>query len=415
MALPTSLLFFAATGAVVLAQLPVIPGAFLMMFAAPYWSVVLVNFGFLGLAVEAATGRVTRLWLIAPIAWFGGYATWAYADHATLSRLRAEIATANDAVRVPFDPARQALVFEDDAAVRWFVERFALPVAYGRDRRYVGSSHRATRLAEREICDQFGHDTAKRDAGTDVFYSFSGRTKSPYCTVALPEDPTLPAVTVRRREEQRVVDRMPVSETTTTITLPDGRSSVLRGGTAAPLGWIPMPVMGCTLNSAGPRWVCFAQFERDDFTSLQERVPGQTANSSVLMRALGLAYAAPDDQRPSNPDDLRAAIAAATRRVTELETAKLDQVLADPAAQVGSLPFESLRGRVDLFLPRLGAMIAAVERGAGAQTNARANAERLFRLVEQVLADRLVPYRARIDALTAQDYRLVFKADSADR
>jgi hypothetical protein len=113
MALPKSLLFFAATGAVFLLQLFPYTGVFLMFLLAPFWSVVLVNLGFIGIALEAASGQVTRLWLILPTAWFGAYTWFAVADHGALERLQHDIAAANDSVRVTFNPSQQALVITD--------------------------------------------------------------------------------------------------------------------------------------------------------------------------------------------------------------------------------------------------------------------------------------------------------------
>jgi hypothetical protein len=54
----------------------------------------------------------------------------------------------------------------------------------------------------------------------------------------------------------------------TTIALPDGRRLELLGGTAVPLAWLPMPIIGCALNSGAGRWDCAALFSPNTFTPI---------------------------------------------------------------------------------------------------------------------------------------------------
>ena len=65
---PVSFWLFGWTGLVFVLQLIPFTGIFLMFLLAPFWSVVTLNLGFVALAYEAATGRVPRVWLLAPIA-----------------------------------------------------------------------------------------------------------------------------------------------------------------------------------------------------------------------------------------------------------------------------------------------------------------------------------------------------------
>ena len=51
-------------------QFPVFGFFFL---AAPFWSVVTLNVGFLSIGIEAVAGKVHRAWLVAPMLWFAGY------------------------------------------------------------------------------------------------------------------------------------------------------------------------------------------------------------------------------------------------------------------------------------------------------------------------------------------------------
>lgn len=86
---PFSLVFFVATGIAFALQALPIPGIYLMVFMAPFWSVFLVNAGSIGIAAEAATGRVSRWWLIVPALFYGGYWIVAAQEHLMLRKLSA--------------------------------------------------------------------------------------------------------------------------------------------------------------------------------------------------------------------------------------------------------------------------------------------------------------------------------------
>src|SRR4051812_16140122 len=106
--LPRSLAIFAFAAIWIALQAIPIVGMFLFFLLAPLWSIVLINAGFLGIGAEAIAGRVPRVWLVLPIAWFGGYLLFAWHDHRALDELRAEIATGNAATHIPFDPSTEA-------------------------------------------------------------------------------------------------------------------------------------------------------------------------------------------------------------------------------------------------------------------------------------------------------------------
>ncbi len=72
-----SLWFFAATMLLYLLQRFPLTGVFLMIVGAAFWSILLINLGVIGIGSEAVTGKVSRLWLIVPALYFGGY-YWLY-------------------------------------------------------------------------------------------------------------------------------------------------------------------------------------------------------------------------------------------------------------------------------------------------------------------------------------------------
>ena len=421
MRLPRSLLFFVATGAAYLLQMFPVPGIILMLMLAPFWSVLLVNAGMIGVGVEASSGSVSRSWLLLPVLWFGSYGAQTVSDHLALWRLQGQIARANGGVRVPFDPAAEALVFAKDDAAGWLVENSALPVAYVRNANYPGSTHLATRMVDISVCDKVRGEPGLSGAGIYTFgfhdddAGIGGarigrdRFETRFCELRQPEDPALPKVVIDTIEREYMAGSLPVTETVTTITTPDGHRYTLRGGVAAPLSWLPMPILGCGLNSGAPSWDCVQQFKRDSFVPLELTGPRYHQGPSALMQALGLARVAPADRHGVDPGDALQSVASARDRVVEGETAKLDQAIADISGEIGSVPFNSLRGRLDIILPRIDRIVTGVERGVEIKGNARSNAQQMFELLEQAPADDIAPYRARIDALQAKDSWFVFK------
>src|SRR4051794_36991553 len=99
--MPLSLAFFVLTAIVYLLQLFPYTGVFLMILAAPLWSVVTINAGFAFLTVETIGGRVSRLWLAAPILWFGGYFVAAALNHQAFNALAEKVTRQNAGKTMP--------------------------------------------------------------------------------------------------------------------------------------------------------------------------------------------------------------------------------------------------------------------------------------------------------------------------
>jgi hypothetical protein len=84
---------------------------------------------------------------------------------------------------------------------------------------------------------------------------------------------------------------MPTKVSAITLTNASNQSFTLKGGTAAPFTWLPAPVIGCALDSATPKWRCFAEFERDAYAPLagkNSRDLDHNANTAAIAAALGL-------------------------------------------------------------------------------------------------------------------------------
>lgn len=137
---------------------------------------------------------------------------------------------------------------------------------------------------------------------------------------------------------------------------------------------------------------------------------GYRGDNVALAAALGLQRIGHADRKATtSPELARTLIAAAQQRIRALEVSDLDRAIADPAAAISFIPFESLLGRLDIIQPRLGPMVAAIEQGIGLGRKARDNAQQMFRLLETVPGDAIAPYLDRIEAIRVRDGSFVFK------
>jgi hypothetical protein len=290
---PISLIGFVATGVVFVLQLIPIIGIFLMLALAMFWSVVLINASMIGVAIEAIVGRVSRLWLLLPIMFYGGYWIVATPDHLALREIASRYDVSNARVVTGFDPVRQALVFERDGDGARLTQNFALPVAYTVNPNFP-EGYLSNRMIESSVCAKVRESRALRAAFVHGVGLHDGdaigsrRMENRFCALSMPEKPKLPLVVVGRTETKDFEKSLPVTRITTTITMPDGRRFELLGGVAAPLSWIPMPIMGCALNSGAPSWDCGAGFMRNGSTPIVSGHTRYGRDSIVLAKALGL-------------------------------------------------------------------------------------------------------------------------------
>ncbi len=345
MRVSTALFLF--TAAVVLLQVFPLTGVFLMIFAAPFWSVVTLNLAFLALAVESLLGRMDRRWIIAPLLYFGGYAFNAHQANEHYLALDAKLKAENATQSIVFDPGQQVLVFDEDdedlaSAPRAFVQKFALPVVYVANANYEPARHLAYRLAEAETCKRLQREQHRLPSGISPswFHGTSNGTstlRKDVCIVQLPEDPNRPALHISASREKQSDRLLPHTLTTTTISDGLGGMAILTTGHAEVLGWLPMPVMGCALNSGAPSWDCFYGFHRKavglggtgtygvatqsaiaDVLKLSEQDPGSLSavaagNRGEVEQALSKSLGARNDRALANLD---AAINGPDRKLT---------------------------------------------------------------------------------------------------
>lgn len=367
-ALPVSLVWFAFTGVVFLLQAIPVTGIFLMLLLAPFWSIATVNLGFVSLGVEALMGKTSRLWLLAPLAWFGGYAVAAHLSHTEFDRLDAEIRSANAGKTEPFAPERYALVFEHNrdgtlsGAAATFVAKYGLPVAYEANSNFKTASHAAHRAGDAALCAEL-RTPAYRNAGIHAFgTSRPAKSSATGCRYSAPEDPVLPVVSVSARKENNRGQSMPAELTRIEIVREGAEPVRLTTGSAAPLSWWPLPAIGCWLNSGGSKWQCEAGFSRERLRGLGGE--GAYGGAAIEAIAMALNLAPRPEGEASVPDD-GTALARLRQTVSQNvdnATAMLDRMIADPTIRATVHDVPGLRERPDILAPRAEGMVCAVSK-----------------------------------------------------
>lgn len=390
--MPWSLSWFVLTGAIFLLQLFPLTGVFLMLVAAPLWSVATINLGFLSLAIEALLGRIGTIWLVLPLAWFAGYAGAAHVSQQRAAELDVILRAANAGERLKFEAAKQALVFDgrsDDLSgvPSSIVQNYRIPVAYQVRTEKKQHIHRASRVAADRICDTVKADRSYSSAGINISWFHEGeslrgrRLVKGLCMISSPENPELPAVLVQAKREKHADLILPYTLTRTTIRDPGGAKAELVTGRAEPLPWLPMPYMGCALNSGAPSWDCFAGFWRN---KVGLGGPGPYGGTSgVIAQALGLEKAFAAERR----DEIAAVQIPSLDNIvgdsTERSLKVLDEVIANPARRIIVHDVPGLAGRADLLGDRVPRMVPAIGR---ALANGQATYE-TARVLQGILAD----------------------------
>lgn len=106
---------FVLTAIVFLLQAFPFTGIFLMMLAAPFWSVILINLGFALIVRDVWVGVQSRWLIFLPVLWFGGYLSIAAISHWQAYRFNAQIAEENNDKKVRFDQTTQDILIVPDS------------------------------------------------------------------------------------------------------------------------------------------------------------------------------------------------------------------------------------------------------------------------------------------------------------
>jgi hypothetical protein len=371
--LPFSLIFFAIALGVFLLQLFPYTGIFLMMVMAPLWSAVLLNLGFLGLGIEALTGRVPIAWLLAPALWYGLYALFAVQEEIRLRAEMARVKAVNSGLRVRFDPNAHDILVEPAPEGRGgqlasgLLHFHDIAVVYTTGDRVNVEGTRAHRLLDARTATELAPRSELSAAGVDTRpvplpRGRSWETSRSLKGIVYPEEPSRPLLRVTPLPTERARrGTLPIAYASVDLLSP-GETGPQRlvTGTAAPLHWLPMLAAGCALDSGTPAWRCFAGFLRRRPVPL---MPGTGAYGSVhfsVGEVLGLARLAPEDHQPGDPAPVRRQVEKIEAAAVAVELDHLGMMIEDPLVKPWRHSFDLLRRRPQLIAPHAEAMVRAM-------------------------------------------------------
>lgn len=366
--MPLSMAWFVLTCGVYALQLFPLTGIFLMFLMAPYWSVVTINLGFASLAVEALFGRIQKAWLLVPALWFGGYAIAALISHMQFDDLDASFRKQNEGKSVQFSAMDTAIVFDSkthglSGAASSMVRTYDVPVAYETNPNFKTARHLAYRIGNRPRCDSVRADQRYGASGVHSFGFHENKVfVKDLCVVNGPEDPAGRVVVISDKvERQPHSDLLPFSLHTITITQPGGDTTELVSGWAAPLQWLPMPMMGCALNSSAPAWQCMAGFVRESQQGLGAPGGYGSAGLALVAKVLRLRASPATERRASFAGDEAApSLAPIIEQRLRVTLGVLDRVIAEPSTGSTIHDYAGLHQRPDLVQERASEIVTTV-------------------------------------------------------
>ena len=397
---PWSLWFLVATAILFLLQRFPLTGIFLMFMLAMFWSVVLVNLGFIGIGVEALLGRVSRAWLILPALYFGGYYAVYAMEQATLAALRLRYAQENAGKTLPFDQALQDLVIVSGKG-DFHPSPFELVRRFGVKRVFAGNG-RVHFMGNSDACALLRGNDIFRSAGVYAFGFHtdgelgSRRLVKGFCSIYAPAQPDRPVVRVHSDEVTHSRLLLPVRTQELKIrNEATGQAVEVRAGTAAPLKPFPMPVMGCGLNSGAPSWDCSAGFMRNR-VSILEPGKGWADGAGLIAQVLGLAKTQDFAAVATGPETLQEIGDEADRQLVAKELAILERMLADPLTHVRDGWFYHLPNRGEAVAPHADRIFAALGALQRSDLGGSENGRNLWRVAAALPDEALEPHRPQM-------------------
>jgi len=423
---PKSMWFFIATAVVFLLQLIPYTGVFLMIVGGPFWSVILINLGMIGIVLEVITFRVFFLWLSIPLLYFGGYHLAYTKDQRALAQVSRDAVAFNKDKALPFDPARQDMVLEDPRdglgiGAGGFVEKYGLARAFDSHGRVflIGSRETCQFIRDKPVFLSAGIQARSIQRPTKDFFR---RQHTGFCTIIMPGKPDKPTVRIIDRAIEGRQHGLPVVLRQFRIR-DDARgvSTAVRSGRAGPLKRIPMPAMGCALNSGAPSWDCFAGFMRDDFTQVLPGMPRYASGAPIVAKALGLSETTDLARHAIGPERFKPMADKADADLVAKELAILEQMLADPLAPLKNGYFMHLPNKPEVIAPYATRIFAALQQTQSADRVGR-QGRALWSLAAALPDDALEPHRDTMIAMmqpdtvkewTTESNRIWYRLDAA--
>ena len=407
--MPVSLLFFVLTGAIFALQLVPATGVVMMFMAAMFWSAVTINLGFVFLAIESLARPRFRYWLALPILYFGIYFALAVISHKELADLDTRLRADSSGVSVAFSPSTQDIVVAGHRTSMFsfgiassLVRDYDLSVAYEETSSFKTAGHAAYRMGAQPLCSLIARDKKARAAGIHAYgvigrnaIASRGQLLADICTVAGPEDPAKEVVLVTVSNSRKAYRTFEATFDQIDIRPPKGDGVAVMTGNAAPLPWIPRPVMGCFLNASPGRWVCKAGFDRGSPRVLGVDAEFGREQATAVARVLGLAPVSLPDRHVKAITVFPEALSSSIDAVNSVSSENLDRLIADPSQQVWINDLAGLREHPEMWRPRILAVQEAMERALDGGEQTRPGARTLQQLLASLPDDDFRPVANR--------------------
>ena len=145
-----------------------------------------------GLLIDAARGRLPRVVMIVPIAFYAGYYTLFWMQGLQIEQKSRELQGANPGQVFAFDPKLHSLVMDQ---AEDFVATHAIPVAYSKDSSFLQAGYVSYRLSRKDVAREY----ALKSAG-DV-QAVEGKTPADIVLLRIPERPAGLILAAERRDD----------------------------------------------------------------------------------------------------------------------------------------------------------------------------------------------------------------------
>jgi hypothetical protein len=234
-----------------------VTGIFLMLVAGAFIAGLLVHLFLASVFVEAATGRIPRALILAPIIAYAGYYVAYFREGAQIEQMSKTLRTSNPGKLYDFDPTANSLVMSQ---AQEFVEAHDVPVVYESNKNFP-EAYLSERLITRPQCKGIKRDTQNRIFTFGVF--FNRVFQQNVCLLRFPERPTNKVVTVTSFGDSQIGAHLNgITEQTTRISIDDKIVGSFTRAFIWRLPSFPVLAIGCMLIDNPASWRCFTHFDR---------------------------------------------------------------------------------------------------------------------------------------------------------
>ena len=238
-----------------------------MAMAGPYlWGFLphLVTLGFIADIYQRGWSK--KLLIIPALLYSSYYALYVF-EYVSLLSLENQIQESNEQQKINFDISSNSLAFDNQTGLTTY---YKIPVTYEANDNFP-EKYLSSRLITQQKCNEIQKIPRELFEFSTYGASFY-RDSSVYssvdikkCILSTPEKPMKDIVKISTKEEKRIINWTPISETIYTINNQDKQLGVVKSVFAMRMPVFPFFMIGCALNSGGPSWDCFANLYRSRY------------------------------------------------------------------------------------------------------------------------------------------------------